>query len=309
MMKKRVLSFLCTALLLSALIAIPVYAGSLSEGIYNAKLTTSYANPDTGKPVDGGTNIALGDGMCKSIVEGSMLIEQTHGKTYVTIGLGLMSNVENVRIQVQGADGTYQDVPIEKTGSCRRNNDLCNHYRFEVVSAEKYISPRLYIKPMGRDVQFFILPDVKTVKPGKGDFGKTPVPPPPVPDKTNATDKTEPLPTPDKPDKTTAPLRPNTPGGVQNNGTGNSSPTQTPAPVPGQSTTAPVSGQTVTGDAANVSSAEQAAGSGTSTTSGADSSQSANTRTHLVWWIIGGAAGIVGGGTAVWYFCLRKKQK
>lgn len=90
--------------------------------------------------VDGGTNIALGDSMCASIVEQQALVEQYQGSTYVTLGLGLMSNVSKVRIQIQGADGSYRDVAITQTGSCSRDGDTCNRYRFAVDSAENYIS-------------------------------------------------------------------------------------------------------------------------------------------------------------------------
>ena len=36
----------------------------------------------------------------------------------VTLGIGLMSNVSDVRMQIQETDGTYRDVEITQTGSC-----------------------------------------------------------------------------------------------------------------------------------------------------------------------------------------------
>ena len=80
----------------AAIAAAPVPVYAMEDGAYTVGRTTSYANPETGQTVDGGTNIALGDSMCESIVEDSALVEQSQGKTYVTLGIGLMSNVSDV---------------------------------------------------------------------------------------------------------------------------------------------------------------------------------------------------------------------
>lgn len=154
----------------AAIAAAPVPVYAMEDGAYTVGRTTSYANPETGQTVDGGTNIALGDSMCESIVEDSALVEQSQGKTYVTLGIGLMSNVSDVRMQIQETDGTYRDVEITQTGSCERDGDTCNHYRFEVDSADNYISPILYVEPMGRDVQFFVKLDMASAQAGTGKF-------------------------------------------------------------------------------------------------------------------------------------------
>lgn len=154
----------------AAIAAAPVPVYAMEDGAYTVGRTTSYANPETGQTVDGGTNIALGDSMCESIVEDSALVERSQGKTYVTLGIGLMSNVSDVRMQIQGTDGTYRDVEITQTGSCERDGDTCNHYRFEVDSADNYISPILYVEPMGRNVQFFVKLDMASAQAGTGNF-------------------------------------------------------------------------------------------------------------------------------------------
>lgn len=169
-MKKRFLSFLCMMALVFTTGAFTTTASALSNGAYIIGRTTSYVNPETGTTVDGGTNIALGDSMCASIIEDHMLVEKVDGKTYVTIGVGLMSNVQNVRIQVRNSNGSYSNVSITQTGSCTRNGDGCNHYRFQVPSESSYISPILYVAPMGRDVQFFVIPDVSSAQAGTGNF-------------------------------------------------------------------------------------------------------------------------------------------
>lgn len=152
------------------LVTASVSAFALEDGAYTISRQTSYVNPDTGNTVDGGTNIALGDSMCASIVEDKLLVEKSEGKTYITIGLGLMSNITNVRIQVQDENGEYHDAEITKTGSCERDGDTYNHYRFEVSSEEQKISPIIYVTPMGRDVQFFVIPDLSSVQSGSGNF-------------------------------------------------------------------------------------------------------------------------------------------
>lgn len=161
------MSFVLTISLLAIVGTTDVYA--LEDGAYTVGRVTSYPNPETGQTMDGGTNIALGNSMCDSIVDRQVLIEQVNGKIYVTLGIGLMSNVSNIRIQVQGANG-YQSVPITNTGSCFRDGDTCTHYRFEVPSIDAYISPTMYIAPMGRDVQFFIKLDSGSLTSGSGNF-------------------------------------------------------------------------------------------------------------------------------------------
>lgn len=150
--------------------AMNAFAAALEDGAYTVGRQTSYVNPETGNTVDGGTNIALDDSMCASIVEDNLLVEQTNGKTYITIVLGLMSNIENVRIQIRDQNGTYHDAKLTMTGSCQRNGDTCNHYRFEAYSADETISPIIYVTPMDRDVQFFVMPDTDSAKSGTGNF-------------------------------------------------------------------------------------------------------------------------------------------
>lgn len=168
--KKWIKRWICSTVAAAAMMAaaVPVYA--LDDGAYTVGRTTSYVNPETGETADGGTNVALGESMCAGIVEEQALVEQSQGKTYVTLGLGLMSNISSVAIQVQNSDGTYKDVELTKTGSCERDGDTCDHYRFEVVSPELYISPKLFVDPMGREVQFFVKLDMTSATSGSGNF-------------------------------------------------------------------------------------------------------------------------------------------
>ncbi len=161
---------ICTFIAFTMMMVTPVVTKAMEKGAFVAEVETSYANPDTGLTVDGGTNIALGDSMCASIMEDQVLIEQTEDKMYVTAGLGLMSNVSDVSMKVMNADGEFRDVELTLTGSCERDGDTCNHYRFEMNPEDKYFSPVIFVTPMGRNVQFFVKINYDSAQPGTGNF-------------------------------------------------------------------------------------------------------------------------------------------
>lgn len=163
------ISCMAVAVVLTMLLS-TLSASALEDGAYLVNRTTSYANPETGETVDGGTNIALGDSMSESIVEESVLVEQSEGKTYVTLGIGMMSNISDVKIQIQAEDKSYHDAEITETGSHEHKGDTCKHFRFAVDSLENYISPILFVEPMGRNVQFFVKLNMDSAKAGTGNF-------------------------------------------------------------------------------------------------------------------------------------------
>ena len=164
---KRILQINIIALMMLLFLS-PVNA--LNDGAYLISRSTSYVNPLTGKTEDGGENIALGDSMVGNIVEGQLLLEQTGGKYYITVGLGLASNVSNVRFKVMTSSGAMSSVSATKTGSSSANGDTVNHYRIQVSSLDIYISPIMYVSPMGRDVQFFIKPNISSAISGTGVY-------------------------------------------------------------------------------------------------------------------------------------------
>ena len=152
----------------------PVHA--LNDGAYLVGRSTSYTNPLTGQTEDGGENIALGESMVSNIVESQLLVEQTNGKYYITVGLGLASNVSNVRFKVMNSSGSMSSVSATKTGSSSANGDTVNHYRLQVSSLDLYISPIMYVNPMGRDVQFFIKPNISSAIAGTGIYSSQMIP-------------------------------------------------------------------------------------------------------------------------------------
>ena len=152
----------------------PIHA--LSDGAYLISRSTSYTNPLTGQTEDGGENIALGESMVSNIVESQLLVEQTNGKYYITVGLGLASNVSNIRFKVMNSSGSMSSVSATKTGSSSANGDTVNHYRLQVSSLDFYISPIMYVNPMGRDVQFFIKPNISSAIVGTGIYNSQMIP-------------------------------------------------------------------------------------------------------------------------------------
>lgn len=152
----------------------PVHA--LNDGAYLVSRTTSYTNPLTGQTEDGGENIALGESMVGNIVENQLLVEQTNGKYYITVGLGLASNVSNVRFKVMNSSGAMSSISAIKTGSSSANGDTVNHYRLQVSSLDLYISPIMFVTPMARDVQFFIKPNISSAISGTGIYNSQMIP-------------------------------------------------------------------------------------------------------------------------------------
>lgn len=149
---------------------------ALNDGTYLVSRSTSYTNPLTGKTEDGGENIALGESMVSNIVESQLLVEQKNGKYYITVGLGLASNVSNIRFKVMNSSGSMSSVSATKTGSSSANGDTVNHYRLQVSSLDFYISPIMYVNPMGRDVQFFIKPNISSAIVGTGIYNSQMIP-------------------------------------------------------------------------------------------------------------------------------------
>ena len=128
--------------------AMPICA--YEDGAYLVNLITTYEDPRTGQPADGGTQVALGNSMAQSIVEKQGLVEYDQGVSYMTIGIGLASNISNVRILVND-----QQVSTSISGTSTSNGDTVNHYRFQAQPGS-LVSFILYVAPMGRDVQFFV---------------------------------------------------------------------------------------------------------------------------------------------------------
>jgi hypothetical protein len=147
------------------------------DGAYTAATNTYYLNPDTGVTDDGGSkNAALGEGMCRSVVYKTALVEFDGDKIYATVRLQLMSNMKDFRLYVQeGAGGNYtKESPrsYSKVKPRTMSEDAgadTTDFRFEIPSVTAYMSWEMYVIPMGRDVKFYMnLSDELT--PGGEDF-------------------------------------------------------------------------------------------------------------------------------------------
>lgn len=148
----------------------PSSVKALDNGAYIIPVTATYENPETGSTVDGGSNVALGQSMIDNIVSKEALLECENGRNYITLRLGLMSSISSVNFEVQtSSGGGYKSVSSTQTAS-RADNNKTIDFRFEVVDPNLLISPILYVTPMGRNVQFFVKPNVSGARAGSGDF-------------------------------------------------------------------------------------------------------------------------------------------
>lgn len=148
-----------------------VEVAALEDGAYTVGRTSTYINPDTGLTSKGAQSNETGEKMSANILAPEVLVEQSAGKTYVTIGLGMSSSISNVQIQVQtAAGGGYQSVAYTNTGSSSLNGDTCMHYRFEVVSPYLNISPKFSVDGMGMELEFYIILDMNNAVAGSSIY-------------------------------------------------------------------------------------------------------------------------------------------
>lgn len=166
--KKLTAVLILTAFLLGIFMQ-PAFA--LDFGVYTASTTTNYLNPDTGVTEDGGSqNVELGEGMCRSAVGDTALIEvDVDGNVYVTMRMLLYSNLSKIKFYTQSKKGgSYSAVSASITAE-NAGSDSAD-FRFKVPSAGCNIKTSMYVAPMGRDVTFFWNVNSGNAKSGSGDF-------------------------------------------------------------------------------------------------------------------------------------------
>jgi hypothetical protein len=169
-MKPKIRTFSAVALMLT-LVAMfgTVSAFAVDDGAYLTSTYTYYLNPDTGETDDGGTkNAAIGEGMCRSVVDKTALAEYDNGKIYLTIRLLLMSNMQDIRLFAQSKPGGSYKSVSPKIVAEDAGADSAD-YRFEVSSLTGYVSWEMYVIPMGRDVKFYMNVS-DTLTDGSSDF-------------------------------------------------------------------------------------------------------------------------------------------
>lgn len=168
-MKKTASVLLCIIF-----ICISFCAFALERGAYLAAAQTHYINPDTGETDDGGSkNVAVGEGMCRSVIDEAALVEFDGKHTYVTLRVLLLSNIRDLKFEIQSVKGDAQSYITAKHDIMSEDaqND-CADYRFEVKSIQNLIRCTAYVIPMSRNVTFYI--DVsKITGEGGGDFAVT----------------------------------------------------------------------------------------------------------------------------------------
>ena len=172
----------------------------LSVGPHLAKISGSYLNPETGKTEDGGTqNASIGEGMVDGVVTPSdinggidsvfgkpkpgeehfadCMVEKTRdGKYFATVRLYLMNYIKFDKengpfIDVRQKDGKYERVKYTVTKSeSKKDGPSYNDFRFEIPSPNAYAKVSMFVVPMSRPVNYFLVIDSTEVKDGHGDF-------------------------------------------------------------------------------------------------------------------------------------------
>lgn len=167
--KKKWTAILTLTVFLLGMMAQPVLA--LDFGVYTAPANTYYKNPETGEIEDGGTqNEELGEGMCRSAVDETALIEvDADGNVYVTMRMLLYSNLSKIKFYVQDKPGgSYSQVKASITAEDSSKDSA--DFRMKMPSANANVKTVMYVAPMGRDVTFFWNVSAGSAQSGSGDF-------------------------------------------------------------------------------------------------------------------------------------------
>lgn len=167
--KKKWTAILTLTVFLLGMMAQPALA--LDFGVYTAPANTYYKNPETGEIEDGGTqNEELGEGMCRSAVGETALIEvDADGNVYVTMRMLLYSNLSKIKFYVQDKpNGSYSQVKASITAEDSSKDSA--DFRMKMPSAGANVKTVMYVAPMGRDVTFFWNVSAGSAQSGSGDF-------------------------------------------------------------------------------------------------------------------------------------------
>lgn len=280
---KRILKSVCGVavmlVLAASITAIPAYAAE--NGIYLATATPHYKHPTTGVIEDSGGDgsAVLGQSMTESATYTKALVEvDADGRTYVTVRLKLMDNIENPTFQVDG-----KSVSVSCMQEDYSNNTA--DFRMRVGSEHSVIRCSMYVVPMGRQVIFYIT--VSGLQSGSGDFITSIAAPQSKPAQSADTPAAE------------APAA-----------SGGSSPAaepETPAAAEPEAPAAEPETPAASGDdTAETTGLQEFDAAGNRV--GAETS-AARSGSGTVWWIVGGAAAAAAAGFAVWYFCFFRRKR
>lgn len=152
-MKQRILSFLTIVVMMIS--TVYVNASVLEVGTYTILTHTSYANPETGKASDGGSDLAIGDAMARKMTAEKAVYEIKDNKHYITLRFGMNSFIEKPRFKIQSENGKDYKTAIYTIEGEDKEADT-KDYRIEIPSLNSRITPVFFVGPMNRDVIFYI---------------------------------------------------------------------------------------------------------------------------------------------------------
>lgn len=167
---KRLLTVL-TALLF----ALAMGAGSTaltvnaaSGTVYTCTINRCYAHPVTGEIEDSGGKAAYttGQGMVEGCVHPTGMLEVTDdGNYYLTIQMSLSDYTSGNSFLVQSVgDSGWSTPAMGVTGNGTDTNGTTTDYCIQVPSQDCVVRGTMYVKPMGRNVIFYLFPS--DFKPG-----------------------------------------------------------------------------------------------------------------------------------------------
>ncbi len=135
--------------LLLALIVLPTFAYSQET----VSLTPYYQHPVLAIIEDSGNNIGIGQSMAENLLYPQGLVEEVDGKLYLALRYNLADNIGKVNFSLQKkGEEDFIAVDSETIATAKDSVD----YRIRIPAKDIIIRSQVYVKPMERDVIFYI---------------------------------------------------------------------------------------------------------------------------------------------------------
>ena len=161
-MVKKIVVFIMIVTIFSVTF-VNVNAANLKK--YTVQNEASYENPETGQTEDGGTNLAIGNAMCRGTLEKTSGLEMSASENYVTFTLKTIDHIKNFRCEIQtkkGDPNAYETAIFTRLN--KDNTKKTEDYRIKIKDTGLLIKLSLFITDIDRDVIFFVKLNSSTIK-------------------------------------------------------------------------------------------------------------------------------------------------
>ena len=132
-------------------------AVALEPGSYDAVLTPSYANPDTGEIEDAGgeSSSALGESMVQGIASADAFVVVEDDAASAVLSFGQADSLGDVLVACDDSkSGAFGDDATAQLVATDADENRTT-YACAITSPEATLRFRVYVEPMGREVTFF----------------------------------------------------------------------------------------------------------------------------------------------------------